>query len=109
VAVSVSESLVDGTIAAFHVGVSAGDAATAAAALAPRLPGITETAIAALAAMRSPGPLFAASPFVIKSSYVQINPCDERCQAGHVTIKQDTEGQFPQISGELFTLCRRGP
>jgi hypothetical protein len=108
-AVTVSESLVDGTIAAFHVGVSADDAAAAAAALAPRLPGTTETAIAALAAMRSPGPLFAASPFVIKGSYVQINSWDERCQAGQVTIKQDAEGQFPQISGELLTLRRRGP
>ena len=41
-----------------------------------------KTEIAALAAMSSPGPLFAASPFVIKGSYVQINPCDVRCQAG---------------------------
>jgi hypothetical protein len=77
-AVAVSESLVDGTIAAFHVCVSAGDAAAAAAALAPRLPGMTETAIAALAAMRSPGPLFAASPFVIKGLDVEQAPCCSR-------------------------------
>lgn len=107
-AVTVSESLVDGTIAAFHVGVSADDAAAAAAALAPRLLGMRKTEIAALAAMSSPGPLFAASPFVIKGSYVQINPCDERCQVGQVTVRPDAQGQFAQISGELFTLRRRG-
>lgn len=56
-AVTVSESLVDGTIAAFHVGVSADDAAAAPAALAPRLLGMRKTEIAALATMSSPGPL----------------------------------------------------
>ena len=106
-AVAISESLVDGIIAAFHAGASAVGAAAAAAALAPRLPGMKETEIAALAAMGSPGPICATSPFVIKGSYVQISPCDERCHAGQVTIKPDAEGQFPQISGELFTLRRR--
>ncbi len=103
-AAAVSESLVDGTIAAFHAGVSAADAAAVAAVLAPRLPGMAETEIAALAAMSLPQPLFAASPFVIKGSYVQVSPCDERCQAGRVTIRPDAEGQFAQLSGELFTL-----
>lgn len=107
-AVAISESLVDGIIAAFHAGASTADAAAAATALAPRLPGMTEAEIAALAAMQSPGPLFGASPFVIKGSYVQISPCDERCQAGQVTIVPGAEGPFMQISGELFTLRRRG-
>ena len=105
---AVSESLVDGVIAAFHAGASAAAAAAAGGALAPRLPGFSETEIAALAAMRSPGPLFAASPFTIKGSYVQISPCDERCQAGQVTIKPDTEGHLAQISGKLYTLRRKG-
>ena len=107
-AVAISESLVDGIIAAFHAGASTAGAAAAAAALAPRLPGMTEAEIAALAAMHSPGPLFAASPFVIKGSYIQISPCDERCQAGQVTIGPGAEGPFMQISGELFTLRKRG-
>lgn len=107
-AVAISESLVDGIIAAFHAGASTAGAAAAATALAPRLPGMTETEIAALAAMHSPGPLFAASPFVIKGSYVQISPCDERCQAGQITIGPGAEGPFMQISGELFTLRKRG-
>jgi hypothetical protein len=106
--VAISESLVDGIIAAFHAGASPADAAAAATALTPRLPGMTGAEIAALAAMSSPGPLFAASPFVIKGSYVQISPCDERCQAGRVTIGPGAEGPFMQISGELFTLRRRG-
>jgi hypothetical protein len=107
-AVAISESLVDGIIAAFHAGASAAGAAKAATALAPRLPGMTEAEIAALAAMDSPGPLFAASPFVIKGSYVQISPCDDRCQAGQVTIGPGAEGPFMQISGELLSLRRRG-
>lgn len=37
---------------------------------------------------------------------VQISPCDERCHAGEVTIRPDAQGQFPQISGELFTVRR---
>lgn len=107
-AVAISESLVDGIIAAFHAGASPADAAAAATALAPRLPGTTETEIAVLAVMHSPGPLFAASPFVIKGSYAQISPCDDRCQAGQVTIGPAAEGPFMQISGELFSLGRRG-
>jgi hypothetical protein len=69
---------------------------------------MTETEIAALAAMHSPGPLFAASVLAIKGSYVQMNPGDQRCQAGQVTIGPGAEGPFMQISGELFTLRRKG-
>jgi len=105
-AAAISESLVDGTIAAFHGAASATDAAAAAAVLAPRLPGMDEAEIAELAAMKSPQPLFSGSPFVIKGSYVQVSPCDERCQAGQVIIKPDAEGQFAQFSGEVFTLRR---
>jgi hypothetical protein len=50
-AVTISESLVDGIIAAFHAGASTAGAAAAAAVLAPRLPGVTETEIAALAGL----------------------------------------------------------
>jgi hypothetical protein len=46
---------------------------------------------------------------MIKGSYVQISPCDERCQAGQVTIMPDAEGQFTQISGELFSLRKVAP
>lgn len=105
---TISESLVDGVIAAFYASASTAGAAAAAAALAPRLPGTTETEIATLAAISSPGPLFAGSPLVVKGSYIKISPCDERCQAGQVAIGPDAEGPFLQISGELFTLRKRG-
>jgi hypothetical protein len=101
---AVSESLIDGTIAAFHAGTSTSAAAAVAAALAPHLPGVGEANLQALAAKSAPGPLFATPPFVVKGSYVQISPCDERCDAGHVTIQPDAHGPFPQLSGELFTL-----
>jgi hypothetical protein len=103
----VSETVVDGIIAAFHVGLGHGPAAAAvAAAMAPRLPGMAKTDIEALAAGSTPGPLFSPSAFTVKGTYVQISPCDERCQAGEVTIRPDAEGQYPQISGEIFLLRR---
>jgi hypothetical protein len=103
-AAAISESVIDGTIAAFHAGTSAAGAVAVAAALAPHLPGVEPAAIQALAAMSSPGPLFTTSPFVIKGSYVQISPCDERCDIGQVTIQPDAHGPLPQLSGELFAL-----
>jgi hypothetical protein len=108
-AAAISESLIDGTIAAFHAGVSADAAAAVAAALAPHLPGMEQAEIASLAALGSPRPLFTTAPFVIKGSYLQVNPYDEQCQAGRVAIKPDAEGQFAQLSGELFTLRRVQP
>jgi hypothetical protein len=102
-AAAVSETVVDGIIAAFHAGLGHG---AAAAALAPRLPGMTVPDLEALAAGSVPGPLFSSSAFVVKGAYVQISPCDERCQAGEVTIRPDADGLYPQISGELFALRR---
>ncbi len=103
-ATAVSEPLIDGTIAAFHAGASTAAAAAVAAALAPHMPSVEAAALQALAAMPSPGPLFTTSPFAVKGSYIQISPCDDRCYAGEVTIRPDAQGQFPQISGELYTL-----
>jgi hypothetical protein len=40
---------------------------------------------------------------------VQISPCDQHCHAGEVAIRQDAYGPSPQISGELFALCRAAP
>jgi hypothetical protein len=108
-ATAISEPLIDGTIAAFHAGASAPTATAAAAALAPRMPGTEAASIQALATMSSPGPIFPGSPFLVKGSYVQISPCDERCNAGQVTIQPDAHGPSPQISGELFTLRRARP
>lgn len=88
----VSETVVDGIIAAFHVGLGPGPAAAAvAAAMAPRLPGMAETDMQALAAGSTPGPLFSPSAFTVKGTHIQISPCDERCQAGEVTIRPDAK------------------
>lgn len=75
-----------------------------AAAVAPRLAGVAESEIEALAAGSVPGPLFTSPAFVVKGSYVQVSPCDERCQVGEVVIRPDAEGQHVQISGELFAI-----
>lgn len=102
---AVSETTVDGIIAAFHAGLGHGPAAAkVAAVLAPRLPGMTVPDIEALAAASGPGPLFASPAVTVKGSYVQISPSDERCNIGEVTIQRDAHGLFPQISGELFAL-----
>ncbi len=53
---AISESVIDGTIAAFHAGTSTSAAASVAAALAPHLPGVDPASIETLAAMSSPGP-----------------------------------------------------
>lgn len=102
---AVSEAVIDGVIAAFHAGLGPGPAAVAvAAALAPRYTGMTGSEIEALAAGSVPGPLFTSPAFVVKGNYVQISPCDERCQAGEVVIRPDADGQHVQISGELFAI-----
>jgi hypothetical protein len=103
-AVVISESLIDGIIAAFHVGASAAGAMAVAPALAPRLPrhdgdrdrgaGGHALARAAVCRLRPRD----------QGSYVQMNPGDQRCQAGQVTIGPGAEGPFMQISGEL-SLC----
>jgi hypothetical protein len=107
-AAAISETLVDGAIAAFHAGATSTEAVTIAAALTPRLPGTDASEVAALAATSAPGPLFSQHPFVVRDHYIQISPHDELCYAGEVTIHADAQGRFPQISGELFTLRQVG-
>jgi hypothetical protein len=102
---SVSETVIDGIIAAFHAGLGHGPATTAvAAAPAPRLPGMTAPAVEALAAGSLPGPLFTSHALTAKGTCVQINPCDQHRRTGEVIIHQDADGPYPQISGELFAL-----
>jgi hypothetical protein len=67
----ISETLIDGTIAAFQRGTAT---PTVAAALAAKIPSVSPADIEALVEMDAPGPLFATSPFVIKGRYVQISP-----------------------------------
>ncbi|MGA9606161.1 MAG: hypothetical protein WBR21_03930 [Rouxiella badensis] len=48
--------------------------------------------------------VFASPALVVRGNYVQISPCDERCQAGEVVICPDADGPYPQISGVLYAL-----
>lgn len=104
---AISETLIDGTVAAFHRG--ARDAGTVAAALAGRMPRVPLADLEKFAGMNSPGPFFSAPLFIVRGSYVQLNPCDERCHAGEVMIRPDARGSCPEISGELFTVRRTPP
>lgn len=104
-AAAVSETVIDGVIAAFHAGLGRGPAAAdAAAALAPRLPTVARPELEDLVAGSLPGPLFASPALVVRGNYMQISPCDERCQAGEVVICPDADGPYPQISGVLYAL-----
>jgi hypothetical protein len=100
-------SVIDGVFAALHADPGRGPGAAAVAARFPkRPPGVTACDVEELAAASLPGPLFASPALIVKDSYVQLSPCDERCEAGEVTIKPDAIGPFPQISGEIFALRR---
>jgi hypothetical protein len=100
-AISYSEKLVDGTIAAFH---NDRYSDVLSSVLAPKLPGVTDEELRR--ALNHPlGPLFA-TPAIIHTTngFIQISPADERCSLGELTIRQDSTRQWPELSGELFTV-----
>jgi len=103
-ATAVSENVIDGTVAAFHA--RASNPALIASALAPQMPVISQTELEELVAADPPRPLSSASPFIVKGTYIQISPCDERCYAGDVEIRPDARGRRVELSGELFALRR---
>jgi hypothetical protein len=98
----ISETFVDGVIAAFHG--PPPNAPAVAAALLSRLRAVAPGDVEQLVDLRWDGNLFAKSPFNVTPTYVQISPCDERCVAGDVTIVNDSRGRSVEISGELFRL-----
>lgn len=98
-AMSCREELVDGTIAAFHGDRYSDDLLSA---LAPKFPGVTHEELCR--ALDHPvGPLFTARAILATKS-VQFSPADDRCIAGEVTIRKDSTGRWPELSGELFTV-----
>jgi hypothetical protein len=70
------------------------------------MPVISQTELEELVAADPPRPLSSASPFIVKGTYIQISPCDERCYAGDVEIRPDARGRRVELSGELFALRR---
>jgi hypothetical protein len=102
---AVSEALVDGALCALHAGAARNDVAAVAAALATKLPGADPSRRVELITRRPvvlPG-----SPFTLMRAGVQLSPCDERCDAGEVTITRDASLAVIETSGELFTLRRK--
>jgi hypothetical protein len=99
-AISYSEELVDGTVAAFHDD-RYSDAVLSA--LLPKFPGVSDDELRR--ALDHPvGPLFTTPAIRTNGGYVQFSPADEHCKAGELTIRQDSTSRWPELSGELFTI-----
>jgi hypothetical protein len=104
-AISYSEELVDGTIAAFHSDRSS-DALLSIAA--PKFPGVSPEQLRR--ALDHPiGPLFRTPGILAAGGGMQISPADERCRLGEVIIREDSTNTWPQLSGELFTIRSINP
>ncbi|OYN79555.1 hypothetical protein [Mycolicibacterium sphagni] len=99
-AIRYSEKVVDGTIAAFHDDRCSDDLV---ATLARKLPSVTEKNLR-LALDHSASPIFSTPAIRTNGHYVQISPDDERCIVGEVNITKDSKGQWPELSGALFTV-----
>jgi hypothetical protein len=102
-AISISENLVDGTLAAFHAD-RYSDALFPA--LTRRFPSVADEQIRR-AYDRPAGPLFATPAIRPFGKSVQFSPDDERCIVGEVVILQDSRTRWPELSGELFSVRRR--
>jgi hypothetical protein len=101
-AISCSEELIDGAIAAFH---SDQHSDELVAALTPRFPGICAEELRR--ALDHPvGPLIATPAIRVTPGLIQIGPADERCRLGELAIRQDSTSICPELSGELFTVRR---
>ena len=104
--ISNSEFVIDGTIAAFHDDQLSDELV---AALLPKLPAVTELEFRH-ALSCSAGPLFPTPAVQMpRSGYVQINPADDRCWLGEYTVRQDSTSGWPELTGELFSICRSTP
>ena len=100
-AISNSEFVIDGTIAAFHDDQLSEELV---AVLLPKLPTVTEREFRRALSCCA-GPLFPTPAVQIKDGSVRINPADDRCWLGEYTVRQDSASQWPESTGELFTIC----
>ena len=100
-AISNSEFVIDGAIAAFHHDACSDELL---AALLPKLPGVTEPELRQALSCCA-GPVFPTPAVrVFKGGAVQISPADDRCWLGEYTVRRDSANRCLEISGELFTL-----
>lgn len=99
-AISYSEELVDGTIAAFH---NDGYSDALLSAAASKFPGVAVDELRR--AFDHPvGPLITTPAFRARGDRIQISPADDRCRLGELIIREDSTSPWPQLSGELFTI-----
>ena len=103
-AISYSEELIDGTIAAFHNDRYSPELLSA---LAPKSPSVPVDELRR--ALDHPvGPLITTPAIHAARGRIQISPADERCRLGELTIRQDSTSPWPELSGELFTIRSTG-
>jgi len=99
-AISYSEELVDGTIAAFHDDRYSEELLLAAA---NRFPGVTKEELRR--AFEHPvGPLIGTPAIRATHGRIWISPADERCKLGELTIRKDSTSRWPELSGRLMTI-----
>jgi hypothetical protein len=99
-AISYSEELVDGTIAAFHNDRYSEELLSAAA---PKFPGVANEELRR--ALDHPvGPLITTPAIRLARGRIWISPADERCRLGEFTIRQDSTSRWPELSGQLVTI-----
>jgi hypothetical protein len=101
-AISNSEFVIDGTIAAFHRDQLSDELV---AALLPKLPTVTERELRHALSCCA-GPVFPTPAVQIsKNGLIQISPDDDRCWLGEYAVRQDSTSRWPELTGELFTIC----
>ena len=99
-AISCSEEIIDGVIAAFH---SDRYSEELFEAILPKFPRVDADELRT-ALLHQIGPLIATPAMQLTPNYIQISPADERCRLGELIIRQDSSCSYPELSGELFTV-----
>ena len=101
-AITNSEFVIDGAIAAFHHDPLSDELV---AAVLPKLPSVTERELRHALSCCA-GPVFPTPAVQISKngSLQKISPDDHRCWLGEYTVRQDSTSQWPEITGELFTI-----
>jgi hypothetical protein len=101
-AITNSEFVIDGTIAAFRHDSPSDELV---AALLPKLPTVTEPELRH-ALSRLAGPVFPTPAVQLYENGCLrcFHPDDERCWLGEYTVRQDSTSQWLEVSGALFTI-----
>jgi hypothetical protein len=99
------EAVVDGCLASFHRDSDNEHASRVAAKLATQLNDTDESEL--LSPLIGAGPLlFAGPPFHQHPTFVQLSPCDDRCQVGSLELVPDVALSRNALSGEIFAIER---